>query len=216
MPKTKKSKKQTLTKKVNKLIKVMKVNAPETKYAWDYGTKSIDNNPTACIFPYRLVSIGTTDVANRIGDEINIKHFNMKGFFSLPATYAGSIVRVVAFIYKSNPDAAITSIATIINLYLESTTMNTNQAVNAFLDWDNHTSFATLYDKKFAINQQANNIQTQRPFDLSLKIPSKYRRVEYSNGGIYPCSNELVIAFLSDSDSLVAYYEAHRITYTDA
>lgn len=216
MPYKKKAKKQTLTKKVNKLEKIVKAQKPETKYSSDYGTLLLDNNPTAFLAPYRSVSQGILDINNRIGDNIHINSVKIKGFFSLPAASSGTTARVVAFIYKKNPDVVITSFATIINLYLNSTNMNSNQAVNSFTDWDNHPAFSTIYDKKFTVNPTTATLLTEKPFDLTINIPKSFRNVKYWNGGIYPSENELIVGFISDSDSLLYYNYIWRMTYTDS
>lgn len=210
-----KQKKETLAKKVSKIEKQLVARKPEVKYSWNYSSPTINNGPTAGIFPYRSIAVGTSDLNGRIGDKIHVQSFKCKGYLKLPAAYASSSFRCIAFVYKHNPDAITTSFATIINLYLESTLMNTNQAINSWVDHDNKDSFATLYDKTIAVNQYSASTDKVVPYNFSVKIPKKYQGVDYSNGGAYPSENELIIAFLSDTDDLLLYYLNYMVTYTD-
>lgn len=205
-----------LAKKVSKLTKIVMAQKPELKYSWNYSNPTINNAPTAGIFPYRSITVGTGDLNNRIGDNISVKKFTMRGWLDLPAGSNGQIVRFIAFIYKRNPDAITTAFPTIINLYLESTTMNTVYSPLAYTDWDNHSGFATLADKRVVINPTTSDKGTKMNFDMTLSIPKAYQEVEYSNGGVYPTSNELIIAFIGDNDDIVSYTHSYRFTYTDA
>lgn len=208
--------KEPLAKKVAKIQKQLVARKPETKYSWNYGSPTINNGPTAGIFPYRSIAVGTSDLNGRIGDKIHVNSFKCKGYLKLPATYASSAFRCIAFVYKHNPDAITTSFATIINLFLESTLMNTNQAINSYLDHDNKSSFAVLYDKFFPVNAIAPTVCDKiQPYNFTVRLPKKYRDVEFSNGGVYPAKNELVILFMSDTDDLLLYYHNYMLTYTD-
>lgn len=207
--------KQTLTTKVNKLAKVIKRNKPEVKYSTDYASVLLDNNPTGSLFPYRLISQGILDINNRIGDNIYVRNIKIQGNLFMAANASPSIVRTIAFVYKKSPDVVITSFATLINLYLNSTTMNTNQSVNAFRDWDNTSSFATLYDRKQLLAPADSSVSMTKPYNFSFKIPEAYRNVKYYNGGVYPTQNELIIAFITDTDSIVTYIYTYQMTYTD-
>lgn len=214
--KRKTTKKPTLKRQVAIIKKLVQAAKPELKYSWNYNNVTIDNLPTSFVFPYRTISQGTTDLGNRIGDDIMVKKCKFTGWLDLPAGSNAQIFRFIAFIFKKNPDGVTSSFSTIINLYLESTNMNTVQAPNAFMDWDNHSSFVTLYDKKVAINPSTSDKGTKRVFDVSLSIPAKYQHVAYANGGTTPAENELVIAFLSDNDNIVYYTYTFKVSYTDA
>lgn len=210
-------KKQTLAKKVKKIEKTLRLRKPEVKYSRLYSNHSINNGPTAAIFPYRSIALGTGDDDGRIGDRISVLNVNVKGYFLLFPTYQSTVVRTIAFIYKHNPDAITTSFATIINLYLDSTSMNTNQAVNSFKDVNNKDSFVTLYDKRHTINMiDPVTTSTKRTFDFNLRIPAKYKQVEYADGGTSnPTHNELIIAQISDTDDLLGYYYQVHTNYID-
>lgn len=208
--------KATLTSKVAKLAKMVKAVKPELKYAWNYASTAITNDPTAGIFPHRSITQGLTDVGNRVGDDIKSKRFICNGALQLPSLSNGQVFRAIAFVFKKNPDAITTSFATIINLYLESTTMNTSYAPYAFMDWDNHSTFATLYDKTVVINPSDSAYTTLKKFNFSFSIPKKYENTVYANGGVYPSENELVIAFISSGDSVVTYNYTWRLSYTDS
>lgn len=216
--KKKTTKKPTLARQVAIVKKLVTARAPEVKYSWAQGLTTVDNNPTFGIFPYRTISVGTSDFQNRIGDDVMVRRIAFKGWFALPAIGAGiasSMVRALAFIYKRNPDAITTTFSTIINLYLESSGMNSYQAPNAFQDWDNAASFSTLMDRRIAVNSIDAASNTVVPFDFSLTIPQKYKHVEYSAGSTNPVRNELIIAFLADTDTAIQYAYTYRFTYTD-
>lgn len=215
-PPVPRSTRTALVKKVNRIAKMVKSNKPELKYAWNYNNTLVDNLPTAFVAPYRTITQGTTDLGNRIGDDISVKKCKFTGWLDLPAGSNGQIFRAIAFIMKRNPDAITTSFSTIINLYLESTTMNTSQAPNAFMDWDNHGAFVTLFDKKIAVNPTTSDKGTKRVFNMNISIPTRYQKVSYANGGIYPTDNELIIAFLGDNDNILYYTYTFKVSYTDA
>lgn len=208
---------QTLAKKVKKIQKTLALRKPEVKFSRLYSNFAINNLPSAVIFPYRSNLPGTGDEDVRIGDRITVTSFRMKGYFLLFPTYQSSVVRTIAFIYKKNPDAITTSFSTIINLYLDSTSMNTAQAVNAFRDVNNKDSFVTLYDKSQTVNMiEGTTIAVKRKFDLNLSIPAKYRQVEYANGGTSnPTCNELIVCMITDTDDLLSYYYSTQLNYID-
>lgn len=212
-----KKNKSTLAEKVSKIQKTLAVRKPEVKYSRLYSNFSINNGPTASIFPYRNTLPGTNDDSGRIGDRIRVLNCHIKGYFLLFPTYQSTVVRTIAFIYKRNPDAITTSFSTIINLYLDSTSMNTNQAINSHRDVNNKDSFVTLYDKSQTVNQiDPVTIAPKRKFDLNLRIPKKYAQVEYADGGTSnPTCNELIIAMISDTDDLLTYYYTTQINYID-
>lgn len=209
------ARRNVLLARVNKIAKMVRAAKPELKYAWNYASTAITNDPTAGIFPHRSITQGLTDVGSRVGDDIKSKRFTCTGALQLPALSNGQVFRAIAFIYKKNPDAITTSFATIINLYLESTTMNTSYAPYAFMDWDNHGDFATLYDRTVVINPSDSAYTTLKKFNFSFNIPKKYENCVYANGGTYPSENELVIAFVSSGDSVVTYNYTWRLSYTD-
>lgn len=220
MARTRNYKKKTLAKKVAKIQKVMALYKPEQKYNWNYATTTFDNNPTGVIWLYQGVSQGLSDFANRIGDTIRVSKVRVKGYLTLPSTYQSTVVRIIAVIIKHNPDAYdTTAFSTIVNFYKESNRMNTNQAVNAFNDKDNASNFATLYDKVVTINTNSTAVgagDVKKVHNFTVKIPKKYQEVQYVGGGSTTFSrNELMIFGITDTDSLVAYYNQFYTHYTD-
>lgn len=208
-------KKATLATKVAKLTKMVKVAKPELKYYYNQVSTTFNNGPTTGIFPYRSLVQGLTD-STRIGDDVRMKKFQYRSYCYLPAGGNGSVCRIVAFVFKRNPDAVTTAFSTTINLALDSAFMNTINAVNNFNDWDNHSSFAILYDKTFVINPSTSDKATVRKHDFSITLPDKYAPVTYSQGGSNPTQNELVIAYISSNDDVIYLEGQWRIQYTDA
>lgn len=209
-------KRATLAAKVKKIQKVLSKRKPELKYAYASAIDTtVNNNPSNFLIPYRNVNTGINDFQQRIGDKIVARNVNVKGFITLPAGGNGSIFRCVAFIYKKNPDAITVTPATVWNLYMESVTMNTVNAVNAFNDWDNKRSFHLVYDKSIVLNPNVSTLATISKFNFNIKIPKSYQKVDYNAGTAFPSSNELIIGFISNTDDVLLYTYQWRFTYTD-
>jgi len=209
-------KKNNLAKKVTQIQKKLKLFSPEVKHVDAYATTlAIDNNPTAGIFPYRAIAKGTGDYAERIGDDILAKYFQIKGSFILGAGAGADRFRVVAWIIKNNPDGINSAFSTNINLMLDSAHMNTVEAVNSFLEWDNNANYAKIYDKMYTINPSTATLPTAKPFSVYIRIPNRYRKVQYTAGTVYPTANELVVAFISQSDTGIVTNFVTRTAYQD-
>lgn len=209
--------KNTLTKKVNKIAKVVKALNPEIKY-YDVASASnvIDNNPTFVITPYRQIAVGTADFANRIGDKINSIAINLRSTWLLNGLYPYR-VRMFCFIYKHNPDSVALNWSTIINLYLSSTYMNSVSAVLAERDYDNRKSFVTLFDEHRILNPTDTNASSTKKiiWDKYIKIPKKYQTVQYFNGGSNVAQNELFIGAIAENDTTVYMDYHYRWLYSD-
>lgn len=211
-------KKRTLKKEVKYIKRTLRRIQPETKH-YDVNESSavVDNNPTFGLLPYRGITLGTSDFANRIGDEIRVKFFQFRctlykvsGTTTTPAR-----VRVGAFIYKRNPDTIGLAFSTIINLYLVSGTMNGGNAPMAFRDWDNASSFHTLHDKSYIFNLN-DVIDKQMMVDFTVRLPDKYATVQYHSAGSLPAKNELIVYMIQSQDvGMLADYQ-YRMSYTDA
>jgi len=208
--------KPTLTRQVAIIKKLVHKQKPELKY-YDVAStgNTVDNLPSYSITPYRNITQGTSDFANRIGDQIRVSSLHFKTIWTNTAVY-GSRARIFAFIYKRNPDQVVSSWSTIVNLYLSSAYMNTTSAVLAERDFDNRASFVTLYDKTriiptatLATGYSALN------WDFSLRIPQKYQLVQYVNAGTAVAMNELFIGFIQENDTAIACANHYRMYYTD-
>lgn len=203
---------KTLASKVNKLL-----SSVEHKY-FETGAETIapDNLPTVNYRPYANIVLGTTDRANRIGDKINVSSFQWKSVFTVGAASVPPVVRIVAFIYKNNPDGIAASFSTIINLYLDSSYMNSELAVLAPRDYDNRNSFVTLYDQKRTITHNTESLGGVHQWDLNLRIPKKYQNVQYVNGSAAVVRNELIIAVIQEQDTGLSFNYAYKFFFTDA
>jgi len=209
--------KKTLTDKVEKIQKAIRVLAPEKKY-YDVGSLAnvVDNLPSINIAPYRQITVGTADFANRIGDKIRIS-----GPFSLKTTWrlqgpTPHQVRMFAFIYKRNPDSVNSTWSTIVNLYLTSAYMNSQLATKSDKDWDNAKSFHTLYDQTKVINPNGENVDSKIQWNVNLSIPHKYSEVAYKDGTTNVTQNELFIGFIQEYDTSLTMDFHYRFAYTDA
>lgn len=207
-----------LSKKVSKLTRMVKAQKPETKY-YDVAVTGtlVDNNPTQFVAPYRQLTVGTADFAQRIGDTIRVNNLKFRSTWTLNAGYPYR-VRMFAFIYKRNPDSVNSSWSTIVNLYLSSAYMNSTSANLSERDWDNRASFVTIYDKFRIMNPTDTNVSAAKKmiWDVNLVIPKKYKTVQYVNGSTSVSQNELFIGFIQESDANVYVDYHYRYTYTDA
>lgn len=213
------TKKPTLARQVAVIKKTLRQRKPEVKHFDTSATGALpDNNPTLLLAPYRNIVQGTGDFQSRIGDKISMKKFQFRSIWSLTTTATQAVrCRTIAFIYKRNPDAITTAFSTIINLYLSSTTINTTISPMAFRDWDNQKSFVTLYDKTRMLRSTGNEVSAGSVinWDWVLRIPSSCSQIDYVNNGSSIASNELIIAFLTETDSGVSVNYQYRMQYID-
>lgn len=209
--------KPTLTRQVAVIKKLVATRAPEKKY-YDVGSTGnvIDNLPSYNITPYRNITQGLGDYANRIGDKITIaSSVNFRSTWRLNGATSLE-VRLVAFIFKRNPDSVTSTWSTIINLYLSSAYMNSELAVKANQDWDNAKSFHTVYDQTRVINPNGENTDALLKWNVNFQIPQKYREIAYSAGGTGVNTNELFIGLISQYDTSTLVNWHYRFAYTDS
>jgi len=209
-----------LEKKVRAIEKRLPSMMPEVKHYDNYGSILPDYTGTVCVSPFRGVVQGDTD-GTRTGDKLLVRTATLRSTWAINTNNDGDRrVRLIAFIYKKNPDAITTSYSTIINLYLQSI-LSSDQAPIARQDWDNHGSFKTIYDKSRVIKCSSNNLNLESKiiWDVSLRIPKKYRQIAYSVGSGNITENELIWCFIQDgsggSDTVVEVDYNMRHTYTD-
>lgn len=209
-------KKTTLAKKVAKLSKLVKISKPEIKHFDLSATVGpLTNNPTIYVSPLSNIVQGSGDFQNRIGDKINVKSLRFRTCLSLAAgAVGGQRVRVLAFLFRRNPDAITTTFSTVINLYLSSTTMNTTLAPMAWIDWDNKGSFKTLMDKSVILNNVDATIA--RKYKMDFNVPLKGTKVDYVNNGSTMSKNEIYVCWISENDTGVDLQYQYRVEYTDA
>lgn len=196
-------KRNGLAKKVKTIQKTLALRRPETKYFEAYATNgSVSYDFSNLTSPYRSITQGMTDLKNRIGDKLTINgpiHF--KGTFTTPAAVGTILVRMIAFVYKQNPDSVLTSFATIGNLYMESFHDASPQAPYSFRDYDNKSSFVTIYDRSKLITCQSSLVTGRTKWNATFKIPKKCRQIEYQAATANLSRNELYIMFLSEVDT---------------
>lgn len=212
-------KRNTLAQKVQKLSKkVAAIDVGiERKYSeFSASAVSIDNNPTFYIQPYGLITVGDGDYNSRTGDNIQVSSVNLRAAINLAAAAVSRQYRLFAFIYKHNPDVVVTSWATIVNLYLDSTYMNTVRAPLVPYDHDNADSFYTIYDKRISLNPQNGTTGLSYSIDKWFKIPKKYRNVQYVAGSVGVSKNELFIGMIQEYDTSLTCDFICRTNYTDA
>lgn len=205
-----------LAAKVAKLTRMVKVIKPEIKHFDTYATVLPDNNPTVALTPYRNIIQSTGDFQGRIGDKIGMKSFRIRTSWLLTAGAVGRRCRMIAFTYKYNPDAVTSTLSTIINLYLASSTLNSASAPLAFVDWDNKGSFTTLYDKSRMINNTSDLTSPNIKWDFTIKFPPASRTVNYVNNGSTISRNELFIFFMQELDTGISVDYNYRMEYYDA
>jgi len=210
--------KPTLVRQVAAIKKLVAIRAPEKKY-YDVASTAnvVDNLPSINITPYRNITQGTGDFANRIGDQIRVTGpLRLKTTWTLAAAANATRVRMFAFIFKRNPDAVTSTWSTVVNLYLSSAYMNTTSAVMADRDHDNAGSFVTLYDQVRVLNVHQSTVNNKILWDVNIKVPSTYSKVGYVNAGTTVSQNELFIGFLQENDGAVTVDYHYRFYYVDA
>lgn len=201
-----------------KALRLATKNKPELKYAQPTTTISATvNYGGAILAPYRYIAQGTGDANTRIGDKIRATGLQMRMSFFFPATLSNTVYRVVAFIYKHNPDNVIVNTNTILNMYMDSLYHNTSQAPLFLRDFDNRFAFKTLYDRTFSYSKDTTTVPANKPHQLRLKIPAKYAQINYFQGGTQPNRNELFILLINDKSASDLFCDWNfRLTYTDA
>jgi len=217
MAKKRTTKNNTLAKKVAKLEKTVRFRAPETKHVDDNANGAvIDNNPSWFISPARAISLGEADFSERIGDKVTLKHLQFRGNFYKVVSVSNvpTRVRLIAFIYKKNPDQVVSTWSTIVNLYLTSGGMNSLQAPMTFKEWDNHGSFKTLYDKTYIINHDTAADKMVK-CDFGITIPKAYSKVSFNVSSQAPTENELFVCAIQSADTGLLLDFQYRLTYID-
>jgi len=168
-----------LTEKVNKLYRSV-----EQKYWEISGLGALPtNDPSLAVRPYGTITQGDGDYGERVGDVLSVSSVNFHTTWNLAAGVAGRKCRIVAFVYKHNPDAVITPTATIWNLCMDSAQANSINVVNSFKDHDNNKSFSIVYDKSFVMNASDSAVITSKSINFTVRIPKKYQQVQYVAAG---------------------------------
>lgn len=203
---------KSLAKKVNKLY-----SSIEHKYLDSGGAAIVlDNNPTIHYRFLQGITTGTTDASTRIGDKITLgSTIRWRSVMYTAPETAAQTVRLIAFVVKQNPDGIAVAFSTIINLYLNSSYMNSPLAVLAPQDYDNRFNFVTLYDQKKTIHPGAAGTLSQIQWDANIRVPSSCRNIQYFNSTAGISKNELIIALISQYDSTVTMDYSVHFTYTD-
>lgn len=200
-----------LTEKVNRITKGI-----EQKYWEISGLGALPtNDPSLAVRPYGTIVQGDADLGERIGDMLYVSTVHFHTTWNLAAASAGRKCRIVAMIYKQNPDAVVTPTATIWNLCMESAQANSINVVNGFRDHDNMNAFSVIMDKAFVLNASDSAVITSKSVNFSLSIPKKYRDVHYVSNGTTISRNELLVFFVQEADTAVDINYVCRFNYTD-
>lgn len=213
--------KKTLAKKVAKLAKAVRLQKPELKYSDTVATAQQWNyTPTSSyVFdPLAAITVGTSDVGNRIGDTIFLKSIKMRGTIYL-GTASPFVGRFVLILIKSNMESLLTT-TNVGNLIMESAYSSTTNAVNAPYDNDNRFGYKVLVDKKIIINPSANlngvntSMVQARNFYISKRIN---KEVEFWQGSSTVTKNWIVGFFLTDAAATASNVLSYtsRLRYTD-
>jgi len=207
----KKSVIKKLTEKVNRITRSI-----EPKYWEISGIGALPtNDPSLAVRPYGTISQGDADVGERIGDVLSVSKVHFHTTWNLAAAAAGRKCRIVAMIFKHNPDAVTTATSTIWNLCMESAQANSINVVNGFRDHDNMSGFSVIMDKAFVLNASDSAVITSKSINFTLNIPKKYRQVHYVNNGTLISRNELLVYFVQEADTAVDINYVCRFDYTD-
>lgn len=201
-----------LVKKVNKLYKGI-----ETKHYNISGLGALpDNNPTLAIRPYPNITQGLTDYGSRIGDKITVKYVRFKSQWELGAGYTGRAGRIVAVIYKENPDAlGGSTVNQVWNFVMDSAYANSVNVVNSGKDYDNRGNFTIVYDQKRSFNPDVATLSKTFQWDVNIKIPLRHQQVQYIGGGTTVVKNELFIFLLQDTDTGLSINYVSEFYYSD-
>lgn len=200
-----------LAKKVNRLYRAI-----EHKYHEISGIGALPtNDPTLAIRPYGTIFQGDSDVSERIGDVITVKQVRFQMSWELLTGFSGRKFRVVAMVYKNNPDAITTATSTIWNLCMESAQANSVNAVNCFRDHDNMKSFAVIKDFSFTINPTDTLAGTTKNVNFVVNIPQRYQQIQYVANGTTISRNELLVYLVAETDGVSSINYVCRFNYTD-
>lgn len=200
-----------LTEKVNKLYRSV-----ENKYWEVSGIGALPtNDPGLAVRPYGTITQGDADIGERVGDKIAVSKVHFHTTWNLAAGAAGRKCRIVAMIFKNNPDAITTSGATIWNLCMESAQANSLNVVNGFRDHDNMKAFSVIMDKPFVLNAGDSAVVTSKSVNFTLSIPKRYQQIQYVSAGTTISRNELLVWFVQEADTAVDINYVCRFDYTD-
>lgn len=200
-----------LAEKVNKLYRSV-----EQKYHEITGIGALPtNDPSLAVRPYGTIFQGDGDISERVGDVLSCSAVNFRTTWNLAAGAPGRKCRIIAFIYKHNPDAVVTPTATIWNLCMDSAVANGINVVNSFKDHDNNKSFSVVYDKSFVLNASDSAVVTSKSINFTVRIPKRYQQVQYVGGGPTITRNELLVFFVNEVDTGVDINYVCRFNYTD-
>lgn len=206
--------------RVRRLARIVRTLKPEVKYSQGGVTShAITNDFDSMVMPTDTISVGPGYFDERIGDQIRLRSFRIRGHFTLLAGHGARHIRMIAFFYKGNPDSVVTTPISIGNFIMDSVWSNTNLAPYAFYDWHNNKVFDVVYDKLYFIqpnNQLATPVDSLMPFSVKLKIPNARRKITFYQGGSEVVDNKLFVMFITNADSRCTATYNYRMTYTDA
>lgn len=220
-------KKNTLTNKVKKLTNIVNARKPERKhydvFGNNPGTLAFSNTLTVtnCLFPCRDITQGDGDFGERIGDKIRVESYYLTFNLLLQAPTVYDIARITVVQYKSNADGA-TSALTFMNQYFNSTSAGTTYQPLALVDWDNMSSFRTLYDRTFNLTSALAGgaspaaLSTGKRVTIKIIPPKVGKEITYFAGTTVPSKNEIFVICQSRSNASVTIMEYNsRFIYTD-
>lgn len=210
---------------VKTVRKFMRNNRPEVKHldVAAGANLSINNDAgttgNSNILPLSTITQGTSDFGQRIGDQIRLKKFILRGMLTNAAGQPSVPIRCVVFFDKSNPDATVSTISRI-NQFFQSQPDNTAFAPFALYDWDNRSGFQVIYDKIVWVRSTVSTGSTpsaatsSRMFNLNLNLKNKL--VQYFNNSQDIAKNQMYIVFYTQTDGNATLSYTWRVTYTDA
>lgn len=213
----------TLKRKVARIARVLRHNAPELKYD-TYGVtgQQFNNSPTTSYTTdiTSQVSQGLGDSGARIGDRIFLKRlmFRMK----ITSTVADIVhFRLVVARFKQNISGSV-SLASLGNAIMDQTYSGTENAVNAPYNYDNKKTNKILYDKVWSLAPTAGDptvsgVAFPTGKHMNINIPCNFP-VEYFNGGTTAATNQVVMFFISNRAAASTFWTdlTLRMYYTDA
>lgn len=212
-------KRQTLAKKVDKLSKIVRSRKPELKYVLSAAGFTANNDYSAMIDLYPQITQSLLDSGGRIGDKITMKSVRLR--LRMQASYDNGdrAFRIIAFIYKNNPDAIVTNFATIGNLLMNSAFANSAEAIMSPYDYDNFKNFKILFDKVYKVPTSnsallSSGVGTIKWYDWKFRIPRQYQQVQFQAGGNTVSRNQLLFLVIGDTDVWTGAYVCQG-TYID-
>jgi len=197
-------KKNNLTKKVNKLIRLVK---PEVKQKYQFTVSDDVQNTFKSVHISGIANGTLTD--ERIGDTIHLTRLRIRLLFRFTAGYSlnQQIVRVVVF--KSNqqfPDIAPAGTTVLPNAVASFMNYNSSQYTANTGDY-----VQILYDKKIVLSRERNPAQY---LDIDKKLNLK---VQYNGNATTDIQKNGIYAFLvGDASSYYPTWEGlYLLDYTD-